>query len=89
MTGVPVAREHWDTETDAHARRVTSEVKAEIQGEVSTSQATAKIACKLPGARREAGSRFFLTVLWRKRPDQHLDLELLASRMVRQDISIT
>ena len=38
--------------------------------------------------RREAWKRFFLTVLRRNQPCQHLDFRLLASRTVRQYISV-
>ena len=54
----------------------------------SVNQGTAKIACNLPGARREAGSRFFLTVLTKNQPRLQLDFRFLACGTVRPYTSV-
>ena len=58
------------------------------QGDASVRQGTLKTASKPPEARREAWDRLFLTALRRKEPCQHLNLESVASRTVRQYVSV-
>lgn len=48
----------------------------------------AKDGHQTPGTRREVWNRFFLTACRRKQPSRHLDLQRLASRAMRQYISV-
>lgn len=56
-------------------------------GNVATSGGMPKIVSKSPEARREVCDRFFTKALRSNQPCQHLDIGLLASRTVRQQIS--
>ena len=67
---------------------VSCEDEERDQGFASISQGTPETASKLPEARREARNRDAFSALRRDRPYQHLDSGLLASRSVRQHISI-
>ena len=64
------------------------EYEGRDQGDVSISRGMPKVARKPPGGRREAWNRFSLTALRRNQSCGHLDLRFLASRTVKQYISI-
>lgn len=57
-------------------------------GDASKSQGVPKTTAKAPGARREAWHRVSLTGNKRNQSWQYLDLERVASRTVRQYISV-
>lgn len=59
-------------------------MKANIEGDVSAKQEISKITRKPPEAKREAWNRFSLTAPRRNQTCQHLGLEFLPSRTVRQ-----
>lgn len=65
--------------------RTACEHEGGDRGDMFTSQGSPKIGSKPPEASQAAWSRFFLTALSGSQPCQHIDLELLVSRTVRQE----
>lgn len=84
-TGVLI-RGNWETFKQTHF--MPCENEGRDWGAVSSSQGMWKIASKSPAAQLGSWSRFSLRALRRNHPCQHLELRLLASRTVRQYISV-
>lgn len=86
MTGVFIKRGNSDTDTGT--KRMPCEYENRDWGDASKSQGIPKRASKPPETRREARNKSSLTVLRRNLPCQNHDLRLLASRTMRQYISV-
>lgn len=77
-----------NTKTNRHTGKMLCNDESRDLGNTSASQKRPKIASKRPEARRESGNRFSFKALGRNQTCNQLDLGLLDSTTIGQQISI-